>query len=314
MGNKPCRTQQGTKMGAGQEDKFCLRWNDFENNISSAFRELRDDKDFFDVTLACEDNQIQAHKVILSACSPFFKSVLRKNPHQHPLLYLKDVQYEIILAILNFMYHGEVNIAQEDLNSFLVVAEDLKVKGLTQNQNNSNNQKNKAQDHAAPANKSQNYPLHSSPVKNNFKPQLQTVVNKQVHEQIKTEAPLILECEDDDQTQMVLSSEYQVENSGYEDYGEGFEEEQIEENYEQVQEIMNGSSVNNSSWNKQWSQKHQFSCDICYKTFANKRSLQNHAASHTGRTTCQICQKVFSSTTNLNQHARNTHQVQSSFM
>merc|ERR1712179_456512 len=135
--------QQGTKMGAGQEDKFCLRWNDFENNISSAFRELRDDKDFFDVTLACEDNQIQAHKVILSACSPFFKSVLRKNPHQHPLLYLKDVQYEIILAILNFMYHGEVNIAQEDLNSFLVVAEDLKVKGLTQNQNNSNNQKKK---------------------------------------------------------------------------------------------------------------------------------------------------------------------------
>jgi hypothetical protein len=53
-------------------EKFCLRWNDFENNISSAFRELRDDKDFFDVTLACDDEQLQAHKVILSACSPFF--------------------------------------------------------------------------------------------------------------------------------------------------------------------------------------------------------------------------------------------------
>merc|ERR1712129_23422 len=113
-------------------EKFCLRWNEFESNISSSFRELRDDKDFFDVTLACDDNQLQAHKVILSACSPFFRSVLKKNPHQHPLLYLKGVKYEDIVSVLNFMYHGEVNVAQEELNSFLAVAEDLQVKGLTQ--------------------------------------------------------------------------------------------------------------------------------------------------------------------------------------
>jgi len=114
-------------------EKFCLRWNDFEANISSAFRELRDDKDFFDVTLACDDEQIQAHKVILSACSPFFRNILRRNPHQHPLLYLKGVKYTDLQSVLNFMYHGEVNIAQEELNSFLAVAEDLRVKGLTQN-------------------------------------------------------------------------------------------------------------------------------------------------------------------------------------
>ena len=115
-------------------EKFCLRWNDFESNISSAFKELRDDKDFFDVTLACDDEQIQAHKVILSACSPFFRSVLRRNPHQHPLLYLKGVKYTDLQSVLNFMYHGEVNVALEELNSFLAVAEDLRVKGLTQNQ------------------------------------------------------------------------------------------------------------------------------------------------------------------------------------
>jgi len=116
----------------GSAEKFCLRWNDFENNISAAFRELREDKDFFDVTLACEDDQIQAHKVIISACSPFFKTVLRRNRHEHPLLYLKGVRYVDLVSVMNFMYHGEVNIAQEDLNSFLSVAEDLKVKGLTQ--------------------------------------------------------------------------------------------------------------------------------------------------------------------------------------
>ena len=118
-------------------EKFCLRWNDFESNISGAFRELRDDKDFFDVTLACEDEQIQAHKVILSACSPFFRTVLRRNPHQHPLLYLKGVKFSDLQSVLNFMYHGEVNVAQEELNSFLAVAEELRVKGLTQNNSQS---------------------------------------------------------------------------------------------------------------------------------------------------------------------------------
>jgi len=114
-------------------EKFCLRWNDFERNISSAFKDIREEKEFFDITIACEDEQLQAHKVILSACSPFFKKVLYRNHHQHPLLYLKGVSFKDMEAVLNFMYHGEVNVAQDDLNSFLQVAEDLRVKGLTQN-------------------------------------------------------------------------------------------------------------------------------------------------------------------------------------
>jgi len=123
----------------GSSEKFCLKWNDFESNISSAFRDLRAEKDFFDVTLACDDDsQIEAHKTILSACSPFFRSVLRRNPHQHPLLYLKGVKYKELQAVLDFMYMGEVNVAQEELNSFLAVAEDLRVKGLTQGNSDTN--------------------------------------------------------------------------------------------------------------------------------------------------------------------------------
>ena len=61
----------------GTSDKFCLRWNDFEANISKAFQELKEDKDFFDVTLACDDDQLLAHKVILSACSSYFKNVFK---------------------------------------------------------------------------------------------------------------------------------------------------------------------------------------------------------------------------------------------
>jgi len=140
-------------------EKFCLRWNEFENNISQAFKELRDDKDFFDVTLVCDDEQIQAHKVILSACSPFFRNVLRRNPHQHPLLYLKGVKYSDLQSVLNFMYHGEVNVAQEELNSFLAVAEELRVKGLTQNNQQSSLPKPK-----------QNYPTSKSPVPQKTRP------------------------------------------------------------------------------------------------------------------------------------------------
>jgi len=130
-------------------EKFCLRWNDFESNISSAFRDIRQEKEFFDVTVACDEEQLQAHKVILSACSPFFKTVLHRNQHQHPLLYLRGVSFRDLEAVLNFMYHGEVNVAQDDLNSFLQVAEDLKVKGLTQNNSSNktgteNTQHNKA--------------------------------------------------------------------------------------------------------------------------------------------------------------------------
>jgi len=124
-------------------EKFCLRWNDFGNNVSSAFRELRDDKDFFDVTLACDDDQIQAHKVILSACSPFFRNILRRNPHQNPLLYLKGVRFTDLKSVLNFIYNGEVNVAQEELNSFLSVAEDLRIKGLTQSPSDTNASKQK---------------------------------------------------------------------------------------------------------------------------------------------------------------------------
>ena len=115
-------------------EKFCLRWNDFESNISVAFSELREEKDFFDVTLVCNEDQIQAHKVILSACSPFFRSILKRNPHAHPLIYLKGVKLSNLQSALDFIYRGEANVAKEDLNSFLAVAEDLKIKGLTGNQ------------------------------------------------------------------------------------------------------------------------------------------------------------------------------------
>ena len=112
-------------------EKFCLRWKDFQENINTAFRDLRKDCDFTDVTLACEDgHQVEAHKVILSASSPFFQNLLIRNKHPHPLIYMKGMKSDDMLAIVDFLYYGEANIYQENLNTFLNIAEDLKLKGL----------------------------------------------------------------------------------------------------------------------------------------------------------------------------------------
>ena len=112
-------------------EKLCLQWNDFQDNVKSSFGNLRDCTDFNDVTLACEDGQqIEAHKVILAASSPFFKALLKKNQHSHPLIYMRGMKSVDLVAIVDFLYYGEANIFQEDLDSFLSIAEELQLKGL----------------------------------------------------------------------------------------------------------------------------------------------------------------------------------------
>ena len=113
-------------------EKLCLQWNDFKDNVNSAFGKLRDDNDFSDVTLACEDGkQLEAHKIVLVSSSPFFMELLRKNKHPHPLVYMRGIGYEDLVAIIDFLYFGEANVFQENLDSFLAVAEELRLKGLT---------------------------------------------------------------------------------------------------------------------------------------------------------------------------------------
>ena len=114
-------------------EKLCLQWNDFKENVNSAFGKLRNDKEFTDVTLVCEDGQqMEAHKVIIASSSPFFEKILRKSKHPHPLIYLKGFQSKDFASILDFLYFGEANVYQEDLDPFLAIAEEIELKGLTE--------------------------------------------------------------------------------------------------------------------------------------------------------------------------------------
>ena len=112
-------------------EKFCLKWNDYKENVNHAFAGLGKDSEFADVTLACQDgHQIEAHKVILAASSPFFQNLFKRIKHSHPLIYMKGMKSEDVSSIVDFLYYGEANIYQENLDTFLNIAEELELKGL----------------------------------------------------------------------------------------------------------------------------------------------------------------------------------------
>ena len=115
-------------------EKFCLRWNAFQENISLSFQELRAVPDFVDVTLVCEDNQrIESHKFILSSASSFFKTILTGNNHSHPMIYMRRVKVRHLESVLDFIYNGETKLDQDDINDFMLLAEELEIKGLAIN-------------------------------------------------------------------------------------------------------------------------------------------------------------------------------------
>uniref|UniRef100_A0A182S7H9 BTB domain-containing protein n=1 Tax=Anopheles maculatus TaxID=74869 RepID=A0A182S7H9_9DIPT len=110
---------------------FSLRWNDYSSYVASAIQALRHEEDLMDVTLYCEGGRIRAHKLLLSACSTYFKDIFKENPCQHPVIIFKNVKYLDLNSLVHFMYHGEVSIMQESLLSFLHTANMLAVRGLS---------------------------------------------------------------------------------------------------------------------------------------------------------------------------------------
>ncbi|XP_015177953.1 PREDICTED: broad-complex core protein isoforms 1/2/3/4/5-like isoform X3 [Polistes dominula] len=115
----------------GSSQQFSLRWNNYLRHITCAFGTLRTDEDLVDVTLSCEGKRIRAHKMLLSACSTYFRDLFKENPCQHPVIIFRNVKFDDLAALVDFMYRGEVNVVQEQLTSFLTTAELLAVQGLT---------------------------------------------------------------------------------------------------------------------------------------------------------------------------------------
>jgi len=311
-------------------EKFCLRWNDFERNISSAFKDIRDEKEFFDITIACEDEQLQAHKVILSACSPFFKKVLYRNHHQHPLLYLKGVSFKDMESVLNFMYHGEVNVAQDDLNSFLQVAEDLRVKGLTQNNGgNIGTEPKKSQPvdipkHDQNQSRTRNPVLAPHPVRSHHTPPPPPPPRQHPHQEddiqeimpvVKSEPSHVAEAPIqplvqqgipmyDESAQQVGSN--MMMSMDTEQYGDGDNYGDYEGQYGDHDQ---GYDVGGGGQEGVGTGDDRLKCDHCDGWF-HKRSMARHIErKHSSPITvsCEMCGKIFSSKINLKEHYRRFH-------
>ena len=112
--------------------KICLHWDDFQNNLTSTFKELRQDTDFADVTLVCEDGtKVDAHRLILAWSSPILMDIMNKTKQPQTLIYMRGTRLMDLAAVLDFLYTGEAQVEEDNLESFLALANDLQLKGLT---------------------------------------------------------------------------------------------------------------------------------------------------------------------------------------
>lgn len=113
------------------DQQFCLRWNNHQSTLVSVFDNLLENGTLVDCTLFAEGKSLKAHKVVLSACSPYFESLLTQEYDKHPIFILKDVKFQELKAMMDYMYRGEVNISQDQLSALLRAAESLQIKGLS---------------------------------------------------------------------------------------------------------------------------------------------------------------------------------------
>ncbi|EDW28875.1 GL18715 [Drosophila persimilis] len=108
--------------------KFLFRWNDHQRSLIGMFESLRLTETLVDCSFAAEGQSLKAHKVVLSDCSPYFAALLPGQDDKHPIFVLKDVKYQELRDLMDYMYRGEVNVSQDQLDAFLKAAESLQIR------------------------------------------------------------------------------------------------------------------------------------------------------------------------------------------
>ena len=112
-------------------NRVSLNHFNYEGHLAQRFKQMLLNEEFADVTLVCDDDkQLKAHRVVLSSSSSVLKNIFDKNNHQHPLLYLSGISSQVLKGILEFIYTGEVQVEQEELEKFMKISTKLKVYGL----------------------------------------------------------------------------------------------------------------------------------------------------------------------------------------
>jgi len=263
-----------------EDEKLCLKWNDFKENAISAFGTLREDREFADVTLVCEDGQqVEAHKVILASSSPFFLNLLRRNKHPHPLVYMRGVKSEDLVAMIDFLYYGQANVYQDNLDSFLAVAGDLQLKGLM-----GSGAEKEAEKEAEK--------LHNTPTIKNKSPE-QVAQSNFIKQEVQTPDPLSYE----DKVETTRSLEGTVAVT---DYTVTADLQDLDDKIKSMMEVSENLSSNNS--------RGRF-CKVCGKEGQIGNIMKHIEINHiTGVShTCDICGTVTRSRPAMAQHKQRNH-------
>ena len=262
--------------GMNSGEKFCLEWSDFQENIASSFEALKEDQDFLDVTLACEDGQqVEAHKVVLAASSPLFKNLLRRNKHSHPLVFLRGVKSETLTALVDYVYFGRASVSEDNLDDFLTTGVELQIKGLTE-------------------------------VKGSEKPEETLVENKISEQSCKSSVTK----EEKEKGNEVLGldvtnflEKVKIKKEGIENVklvAKGFPTD-IQQLDMQIKSLM---SVGNTSWKWKNSTKKKYACTVCGKEdyFSNiKRHIELYHIEGVN-VSCSVCEKMYKTRLALKNH------------
>ena len=259
---------------------FNLSGEKFENYTSNAFAKLYSDMDFTDVTLACDGGkQLKAHKSILSSCSPFFKSILATNPHQHPLIYMRGISYKTITAIIKFIYMGQAEISQDIFKEFVCVAQEFEIEGFSEDILQTNFDKGKKDDTKSKS--------KAEYVDDNF------VSND--HDLLETdpgedEVHINVQMVDDDLFKSIIIKNEEIDD------GNVSMEENINPN-----KLSDGTFTNTSG--------DRFQCKQCEKHFSHRSPLYRHVKTvhEVIRFKCNLCDQELKRKSNLDAHIKSKH-------
>ena len=256
-------------------EKLSLKWNDFFANVSKSFSLLREEDYLHDVTLVTDDNnQISAHKIVLSACSEYFKDVFRNNTkHSHPIICLQGLGCEDLKNILDYMYNGEVRLYQDQIEKFLEVARRFKFEGILKS--------NTVEEKYEQSENIENQNLTSKFIQ--FDEQIHDLFDEESQDVQLKEENYLEECQEEEITENTATVIFKSSNL-----------EEIEEKLNQYIERCEGGL---------------FRCTLCGRTGKQSRNVKNHIETHIEglKFPCDKCAKTFRSRHVMYSHTAKIH-------